>query len=72
MATTTQFVSSNEYKFKNWKTILHILVNNTPLVDQRPSRIYIFAEYLHPVVAICLDEHTEWLSCTLSLQQRRL
>lgn len=48
------------------------LVYNTPLVDQRPSHIYTFAEYLHPVVVICLDEHTEWLSCKLSLQQRQL
>lgn len=41
----------------------------TPLEDQKPSHICISAEWLHPFAATCQDEHEEWLSCKLSLQQ---
>lgn len=54
--------------FKQQKT----LALNTPLEDRKPFHICTSGEYSHRVVVICQDEHKEWLSCKLSLQQQRL
>lgn len=46
--------------------------HNTPSEDQRPFHICTSAECLHPAVVVYQDEHKEWLSCKLSLQQQQL